>query len=102
VHEQNYHTLNFSLGDEISFTKAELDARYIGGGFQDLKQENGPYRGYKVVDFPDSENRFYEWARIGVRKDGFQGQTPLYYVRCKDVIGRPLRPRSETIIRPTE
>jgi len=102
MNEQNYFTLNFKLGDDISFTEAELDIRYIRGGFQDLKRENGPYTSYEVVDFPDSESRFFEWARIGVRKDGFNGQTPLYYVRCKNVIGRKLRPMGETIIKPPE
>jgi hypothetical protein len=99
---QNYYTLNFQLGDEISFTEATLDARYTGGDLQDLKRENGPYHQYKVVDFPDSESRFYDWARIGVRKDGFNGTCPLYYVRCKDVIGRELRPMSPTIIKPKD
>src|SRR5262249_39041008 len=99
MHEQNYYTINFQLGDEISFTEAVLDSRYTGNGLQDLKRENGPYYQYKVVDFPDSENRFYEWARIGVRKDGFNGQAPLYYVRCKDVVDRELRPMSQTIIK---
>ena len=96
--EQNYYTLNFDLGDEISFTEASLDARYMGAGLQNLTRENGPYQRYKVVDFPD-DNRFSSWSRIGVRKDGFHGQAPLYYVRCKDVIGRELRPMGETIIR---
>ena len=90
--EQNYYTLNFGLGDTISFTEATVDARYARAGIQNLDRTNGPYRGYKVVDFPDDDAQFSEWARIGVRKDGFQGHAPLYYVRCKDVIGRKLRP----------
>jgi len=99
TNEQNYYTLDFKLGDEISFTEASLDSRYEKGGFQNLTSENGPYYNYKVVDFPDSESRFYGWARIGVRKDAFNGQAPLYYVRCKDVIDRKLRVMSQTIIR---
>jgi hypothetical protein len=97
--EQNYWTLNFSLGDEISFTQATLDSRYRRAGLQDLQQQNGPYQHYKVVDFPD-EDRFSEYSRIGVRKDAFQGSAPLYYVRCRDVIGRELRPRGKTTIKP--
>ncbi len=96
--EQTYWTLNFKFGDEISFTQATLDSRYMHGGLQDLKRENGPYSHYKVVDFTDN-NQFSEFSRIGVRKDGFNGQAPLYYVRCKDVIDRELRPTGETIIR---
>ncbi len=87
---QNYYSLHLTLGDEISFSEATLDARYDKSGLQNLTEENGPYHRYKVVDFPD-EDRFSSWSRIGVRKDGFNGQAPLYYVRCKDVIGREVR-----------
>ena len=97
--KQNYYTLNLKFNDEISFTQATLDARYRRAGLQDLKAENGPYYNYKVVDFPD-DARFSEWAEIGVRKDGFSGQAPLYYVKCKDVINRPLRPMGKTTFKP--
>lgn len=93
--EQNYFTLNFSFNDPISFTCAALDARYQRAGMQDLKAENGPYHHYKVVDFCDND-RFSQFSRIGVRKDGFHGSAPLYYVRCCDVIGRELRPMGQT------
>jgi hypothetical protein len=96
---QNYYTLNFSFNDEISFTQATLDVRYRGAGLHDLQPENGPYHHYKVVDFPN-DNRFSEWSHIGVRKDGFHGYCPLYYVRCRDVIGRELRPMGRTILKP--
>ena len=95
--EQTYSTLNFKLGEEISFTEAQLDARYYRAGFQDLHVEDGPYHHYKVVDFPDNDS-FSEWSRLGVRKDGFNGRAPLYYVRCKNVIGRELRSMGKTVI----
>ena len=98
-HEQNYFTLDFHFNDEISFTQATLDARYTGAGLRDLQPENGPYHHYKVVDFPDND-RFSEWSRIGVRKDGFHGYSPLYYVRCQEVIGRELRSMEKTIFKP--
>jgi hypothetical protein len=97
--EQTYWTLNFQYNDEISFTQATLDARYRQAGLQDLLAANGPYHRYKVVDFPGNE-RSGQYARIGVRKDGFHGQAPLYYVYCKDVINRQLRVPSPTTFRP--
>lgn len=96
--KQNYYTLDFEFGDEISFTQATLDARYRGTGLQDLILEKGPYLHYRVVDFPDND-RFSPWSCIGVRKDGFHGQMPLYYVRCMDVIDRELRPIGTTIMK---
>lgn len=82
---QNYATLELHLGEAIRFTSATLDAHYRRAGLGDLSEEQGPYQGYKVVDFPDSDC-YSSFSRIGVRKDGFQGRTPLYYVRCSDVL----------------
>ncbi|WP_220199706.1 hypothetical protein [Ktedonospora formicarum] len=67
MHEQrSYSTLKLNINDRVSFTRAEIDRRYASD-FGDLLPENGPYHGYSVVDFPDSD-RFSPWSRIGVRK----------------------------------
>jgi hypothetical protein len=73
------HGLNFN--DTIIYGKASLDARYPNA---ESRTEYGPYQG-KIVDFPDS-GTVTRYTRLGVRDDGFHGDSPIYYVRLGDII----------------
>jgi|SRR5713226_7102003 len=73
---------SLTFNASLTYTEADIDIRY-SSQFGNQAGENGPYHG-KIVNFPDNPP-YLRHTRVGVRHDGFNGMTPIYYVRLEHI-----------------